>query len=291
MEERDALYLPRNTLAVLKKHDLHFVKKFGQNFLIDGHILESIVEASGATKDDCVLEIGPGIGTLTRALSRAAGRVVAVELDKKLLPVLADTLADCENVTVLQGDILKTDVRALVEAYNGGKPIRVVANLPYYITTPILMTLLEKRLPLYNLTVMVQKEVADRMQASPGGKSYGALSLATQYYAVPRVVAAVPRECFMPAPNVDSAVVSLTLREEKPVTVVSEDALFRCIRAAFGQRRKTLVNALSHAEAALTKERIQSALSRMGLDEKIRGEALTLSQFAALSDLLVSATP
>lgn len=278
---------PKNTIEILNKYRFNFQKKFGQNFLIDTHVLDKIIQAAEITKDDFVLEIGPGIGTLTQYLCENAGEVVAVEIDKMLIPILEDTLSEYDNVTVINQDILKLDLNALVQERNGGRPIKVVANLPYYITTPIIMDLFERHLPLKNVTVMVQKEVADRMQASPGGKDYGALSLAVQYYAEPYIAANVPPNCFMPRPNVGSAVIRLTLHEASPVKVTDEKLLFQMIRASFNQRRKTLVNGLNNSpELSFSKEQITQALSSLQLPENIRGEALTLAQFAALSEIL-----
>lgn len=278
---------PKNTIEILNKYRFNFQKKFGQNFLIDTHVLDKIIQAAEITKDDFVLEIGPGIGTLTQYLCENAGEVVAVEIDKMLIPILEDTLSEYDNVTVINQDILKLDLNALVQERNGGRPIKVVANLPYYITTPIIMDLFERHLPLKNVTVMVQKEVADRMQASPGGKDYGALSLAVQYYAEPYIAANVPPNCFMPRPNVGSAVIRLTLHEASPVKVTDEKLLFQMIRASFNQRRKTLVNGLNNSpELSFSKEQITQALSSLQLPENIRGEALTLAQFAALSEVL-----
>ena len=281
------LGIPQNTIEVIQRHGFSFQKRFGQNFLVDTHVLDKIIESSGAAKEDMVLEIGPGIGTMTRRLAEAAGRVVAVEIDHNLIPILQETLADCPNVTIIEGDILKTDIRALADEYNGGRPIRVVANLPYYITTPILMGLFEGGVPLLSVTVMVQKEVAERMQAGPGTKDYGALSLAVQYYAEAEIVANVPANCFIPRPNVGSAVIRLTRYAEPPVAAKDPDFMFKLIRGAFNQRRKTLPNALGNAEGvSATKEEVQAALSEMGLSQTIRGEALTLAQFAELSDRL-----
>ncbi|MDE6951727.1 MAG: 16S rRNA (adenine(1518)-N(6)/adenine(1519)-N(6))-dimethyltransferase RsmA [Lachnospiraceae bacterium] len=281
------LGIPQNTIAVLQKYQFHFQKKYGQNFLIDTSVLERIIRAAHIDKADCVLEIGPGIGTMTQYLAESAGKVIAVEIDKALIPILEETLAPYENVTVLQGDILKTDVGELAERCNGGKPLKVVANLPYYITTPIIMGLFEKSVPLESITVMVQKEVAERMQAGPGTKDYGALSLAVQYYAEPEIVANVPPNCFMPRPNVGSAVVKLKRFEKPPVEAADEKFLFMLIRAAFSQRRKMLINALAGSgEAAFSKERTEAALEAMGISAQIRGEKLTLSQFAELSNLL-----
>ncbi len=279
---------PQNTIEILKKYDFMFQKRFGQNFLIDTHVLEKIIKSAEITKDDLVLEIGPGIGTMTQYLCENAREVVAVEIDKNLIPILTnDTLADYDNVTVINEDILKLDLNALVKERNDGNRIKVVANLPYYITTPIIMGLFESHVPLQNITVMVQKEVADRMQAGPGSKDYGALSLAVQYYAKPYIAANVPPNCFMPRPNVGSAVIRLTLHEEPPVKVKDEEFMFALIRASFNQRRKTLVNGLTNAaDLKLSKEEVQNALEQMGLSVTVRGEALTLEQFAALSNLL-----
>ncbi len=279
---------PQNTIEILKKYDFMFQKRFGQNFLIDTHVLEKIIKSAEITKDDLVLEIGPGIGTMTQYLCENAREVIAVEIDKNLIPILEnDTLAEYDNVTVINEDILKLDLNTLVEEKNGGNRIKVVANLPYYITTPIIMGLFESHVPLQNITVMVQKEVADRMQAGPGSKDYGALSLAVQYYATPYIAANVPQNCFMPRPNVGSAVIRLTLHEEPPVKVKDESFLFALIRASFNQRRKTLVNGLTNAtELNLSKEEVQAALEQMGLSATVRGEALTLEQFAELSNLL-----
>lgn len=281
---------PQNTIEILKKYDFMFQKRFGQNFLIDTHVLEKIIRSAEITKDDLVLEIGPGIGTMTQYLCENAREVVAVEIDKNLIPILEkDTLAAYDNVTIINEDILKLDLNALVKEKNNGRPIKVVANLPYYITTPIIMGLFEAHVPLQNITVMVQKEVADRMQAGPGSKDYGALSLAVQYYATPYIAANVPPNCFMPRPNVGSAVIRLTLHSEPPVKVVKEEFLFALIRASFNQRRKTLVNGLTNAaELKLCKEEVQAALEQLGLSATVRGEALTLEQFAALANLLVS---
>lgn len=277
---------PTNTIQILKKYNFNFQKRYGQNFLIDSHILEKIIAAAEITKEDCVLEIGPGIGTMTQYLAESAGEVIAVEIDRSLIPILKDTLSDYDNVTILNEDILKVDIRALVQEKNEGKPIKVVANLPYYITTPILMGLFESHVPLHSITVMVQKEVADRMQAGPGTKDYGALSLAVQYYAEPKIALQVSPACFMPKPNVGSAVIQLKKHKENPVHVKDEAYLFSLIRAAFGQRRKTLVNSLMNAgNMNVTKEQILCALEKMELSPSIRGEALTLSQFAELSRL------
>ena len=281
------LGIPQNTIAVLQKYHFNFQKKYGQNFLIDTGVLDRIITAAEITKEDCVLEIGPGIGTMTQYLAERAGEVVAVEIDQNLIPILKETLAAYDNVTVIQDDILKVDVRKIVEEKNGGKPIKVVANLPYYITTPIIMGLFEKHIPLKSITIMVQKEVAERMQVGPGTKDYGALSLAVQYYAKPEIVANVPPNCFIPRPNVGSAVIRLTRYEEPPVKTGNEEKMFALIRASFNQRRKTLVNGLTNAPGlGLTKEQVTEALEQMGLPATIRGEALTLEQFASLSDKL-----
>ena len=278
---------PKNTIEIILKYEFMFQKKFGQNFLIDTHVLEKIISAAGITKNDCVLEIGPGIGTMTQYLAENAGHVVAVEIDRNLIPILKETLADYDNVTVINEDILRVDIKALAEEYNGGKPIKVVANLPYYITTPIIMGLFESGVPIDNITVMVQKEVADRMKEGPGSKDYGALSLAVQYYAEPEIVANVPPNCFIPRPNVGSAVIRLTRHKEMPVEVKDPALMFKIIRASFNQRRKTLQNGLGNApELPYTKEQIAAAIAEMGLTPTIRGEALSLAQFAQLSDIL-----
>ena len=278
---------PKNTIEIIQKYEFMFQKKFGQNFLIDAHVLEKIISAAGITKDDCVLEIGPGIGTMTQYLAENAGHVVAVEIDRNLIPILKETLADYDNVTVINEDILRVDIKALAEEYNGGKPIKVVANLPYYITTPIIMGLFESGVPIDNITVMVQKEVADRMKEGPVSKDYGALSLAVQYYAEPEIVANVPPNCFIPRPNVGSAVIRLTRHKEMPVEVKDPALMFKIIRASFNQRRKTLQNGLGNApELPYTKEQIAAAIAEMGLTPTIRGEALSLAQFAQLSDIL-----
>lgn len=284
---------PQNTIAILKKYDFTFQKKFGQNFLIDTHVLEKIVDAADIGKDDLVLEIGPGIGTVTQYLCEAARQVIAVEIDRKLIKILKDTLSAYDNVEVINEDILKVDIAALVEEKNGGKPIKVVSNLPYYITTPIIMTLLEKRVPVTDMTLMMQEEVARRMQAVPGNKDYGALSLAVQYYSVPYIAAFVPQNCFMPRPNVGSAVVNLKCHEKPPVEVKDEELMFKLIKASFAQRRKTLQNGLTNsAELDFTKEKITEAILKMqeilGMKQNplIRGETLTLKEFACLSDIL-----
>lgn len=278
---------PQVTIETIKKYNFAFQKKFGQNFLIDPHVLEKIVEAAGVTKDDFVLEIGPGIGTMTQYLCENAREVVAVEIDTNLIPILEDTLSAYDNVTVINQDILKLDIAKLAMERNEGKPIKVVANLPYYITTPIIMGLFESHVPIDSITVMVQKEVADRMQVGPGTKDYGALSLAVQFYAKPEIVANVPPNCFMPRPNVGSAVIRLTRHEEVPVQVDDERLMFSIIRASFNQRRKTLANGLSNApQVHLSKEEIQQCIAELGEPLTIRGEALTLEQFATLSNII-----
>lgn len=274
---------PKVTIEIIQKYNFAFQKRFGQNFLIDGHVIGKIIRAAEITKDDVVLEIGPGIGTMTQYLAEAAGEVFAVEIDKNLLPILAETLAEYDNVTVVNEDILKVDIATLT----GGRPVKVVANLPYYITTPIIMGLFENHIPATSITVMVQKEVAERMQAGPGGKDYGALSLAVQYYAEPYIVANVPPNCFMPRPNVGSAVIRLTRHSEPKIVVKDEKFMFKLIRASFNQRRKTLQNGINNlAELSIGKDAVVEALRKMGLPESIRGEALSLAQFAELSDLL-----
>ena len=278
---------PQNTIAVLQKYHFNFQKKFGQNFLIDTHVLDKIIRAAEITKDDFVLEIGPGIGTMTQYLAQAAREVVAVEIDKALIPILQETLSGFPNAEVIQDDILKVDIAELAAERNGGRPIKVVANLPYYITTPIIMSLFEHDVPLALVTVMVQKEVAERMQAGPGSKDYGALSLAVQYYADPYIVANVPPNCFMPRPNVGSAVIRLTRHKVPPVQVEDEKLMFQMIRASFNQRRKTLVNRLNHSpEMTLTKEQITKAVEGLGKGAGVRGEALTLEEFAKLSNTI-----
>ena len=269
---------PKKTIEVIQKYQFAFQKRFGQNFLIDAHVLEKIVNAAGITKDDCVLEIGPGIGTMTQYLAESAGQVIAVEIDTNLLPILTDTLKDYSNVKVINQDILKVDINELVKEYNNGRPIKVVANLPYYITTPIIMGLFESNVPIDNITVMVQKEVADRMQVGPGSKDYGALSLAVQYYASPYIVANVPPNCFIPRPNVGSAVIRLTRYQEPPVQVKDPKLMFKLIRASFNQRRKTLQNGLNNSpEISFSKEEITKAIESLG-------EALSLEQFAQLAN-------
>ena len=278
---------PQNTIAVLQKYNFIFQKKFGQNFLIDTHVLDKIIRAAEIGKDDLVLEIGPGIGTMTQYLSCAAGKVIAVEIDRALIPILEDTLDGYDNVRVINEDVLKVDIRKLVEEENEGRPIKVVANLPYYITTPIIMGLFENHVPIKSITVMVQKEVADRMQVGPGTKDYGALSLAVQYYAKPYIVANVPPNCFMPRPKVGSAVIRLTCHQEKPVQVQDEKLMFNIIRASFNQRRKTLANGLKNAATLdFTKEEVEAAIDALGKGASVRGETLTLEEFARLSDLL-----
>ena len=280
---------PQETIAVLQKYDFVFQKKFGQNFLIDTHVLDKIVSAAQITKEDVVLEIGPGIGTLTQYLAYQAKEVIAVEIDKALIPILQDTLSAYDNVTVLNEDILKVDINKLVNEKNGGKPIKVVANLPYYITTPIIMGLFESHVPVASITVMVQKEVADRMQVGPGTKDYGALSLAVQYYAEPYIVANVPPNCFMPRPKIGSAVIRLTRHEQPPVEVKDEKLMFRLIRASFNQRRKTLANGLKNdTSLPYTKEVVEEAIAACGLPATVRGEALTLAEFAELANYFSS---
>ena len=278
---------PTNTLAIINKYDFIFQKKYGQNFLIDDNIVEKIVREAGVTKDDFVLEIGPGIGTMTQVLCEHAREVVAVEIDDKLIPILKETLGEFDNVSVIHNDILKVDIAALAQERNGGKPIKVVANLPYYITTPIIMGLFESKVPIDSITIMVQKEVADRMQVGPGTKDYGALSLAVQYYAKPEIVVNVPPTCFMPRPNVGSAVIRLVRHENVPVDVKDEKLMFKIIRASFNQRRKTLANGLSNSsEIHLSKEVITTSIEKLGRGPSIRGEALKLSEFAELSNII-----
>lgn len=278
---------PKNTIEVLQKYQFNFQKRFGQNFLIDSYVLEKIIREAGIKKDDMVLEIGPGIGTMTQYLAEAAREVVAIEIDKNLIPILEDTLSKYENVTIINEDVLKVDLKQLVLEKNQGKPIKVVANLPYYITTPIIMELLESKLSIESITIMVQKEVADRMQEGPGSKEYGALSLAVQYYAKPEIVANVPCNCFMPRPKVGSAVIRLTLHQNPVIEVEDEEFMFRLIRASFNQRRKTLVNGIGNApNINVGKEEVARALEEMGLSVSIRGEMLSLNEFAALANLL-----
>lgn len=283
----DKLSNPKKTIEVIQKYNFDFQKKFGQNFLIDSHVLEKIIEAANITKDDFILEIGPGIGTMTQYLSEHAGQVMAVEIDHNLIPILEDTLSGYDNVEVLNADILKVDIGKIAREKNQGRPIKVVANLPYYITTPIIMGLFEKNVPMDSLTVMVQKEVAQRMQAGPGTKDYGALSLAVQFYAQPYIVANVPPNCFMPRPKVGSAVIRLTRYQDMPIKVNNEKLMFTIIRASFNQRRKTLQNGINNSSALhFSKEQVVEALNKMELSPTIRGEALSLEQFARLSDLL-----
>ena len=278
---------PQVTIRTIKKYEFAFQKKFGQNFLIDDHVITKIINAAEITKDDLVLEIGPGIGTMTQYLAESARKVIAVEIDKNLIPILGETLAEYDNVTVINEDILKLDINRLVEEENAGKPIKVVANLPYYITTPIIMGLFESHVPLQSITVMVQKEVADRMQVGPGSKDYGALSLAVQYYAKPYIAANVPPNCFIPRPGVGSAVIRLTRYEEPPVTVKDESLMFKLIRASFNQRRKTLQNGIANSpELPYSKAQVEKALEKMGLAANVRGESLTLAEFAKLSDII-----
>ncbi len=282
-----ALGNTKNTADIIQKYQFHFQKKFGQNFLVDSNILDKIIESAQLTKEDCVLEIGPGIGTMTQCLAEEAGEVVAVEIDRNLIPILEDTLSAYNNVTILNEDILKVDISRIAEEHNGGKPIKVVANLPYYITTPIIMALFESHVPLHSVTVMVQKEMADRMQVGPGTKDYGALSLAVQYYAEPEIITRVPASCFMPKPNVDSTVIRLTRYEKPPVDVEDEAYLFAVIRASFNQRRKTLANGLTNAgNLGVNRQMVEETLNKMGLPAMVRGEALTLGQFAELSSRL-----
>jgi 16S rRNA (adenine1518-N6/adenine1519-N6)-dimethyltransferase len=279
---------PKNTIEILNKYKFVFQKKFGQNFLIDTHVLDKIINSANITKEDFILEIGPGIGTMTQYLAENARKVIAVEIDKMLIPILNDTLSPYDNVTLINEDVLALNINELVKRENDGKPIKVVANLPYYITTPIIMGLFESHVPIDSITIMVQKEVAERMQAGPGSKNYGALSLAVQYYCEPYIVANVPPNCFMPRPNVGSAVIRLTGHKESPVKVENEKLMFRLIRASFNQRRKTLVNGLNNApDISFSKEELIQALEKMGLSINIRGEALTLSQFAILTNHLL----
>lgn len=276
---------PSATNEIINKYSFAFQKKFGQNFLIDSNVLESIIRGAEITKDDFVLEIGPGIGTMTQYLCEAARQVVAVEIDKMLIPILEDTLSEYDNVEVINQDVLKVDIKSLAEEKNNGKPIKVVANLPYYITTPIIMGLFESGVPIDSITIMVQKEVADRMQTGPGSKDYGALSLAVQYYATAKVILNVSATCFMPRPNVDSAVIKLTRHKEPTVNVADEKLMFKIIRASFNQRRKTLVNGLKNSpELSFSKEQIVKAIEKIGKPETIRGEALTLEEFAELAN-------
>ena len=276
---------PQNTIEVLQKYNFSFQKKFGQNFLIDTHVLDKIIQSANITEDDMVLEIGPGIGTMTQYLAEVAGKVIAVEIDKNLIPILSDTLSEYQNVRIINEDVLKLDLRKLADEENGGKAIKVVANLPYYITTPIIMGLFENHVPVESITVMVQKEVADRMQTGPGSKDYGALSLAVQYYAEPYIVANVPPNCFMPRPKVGSAVIRLTRHKEPPVEVKDEKLMFDIIRASFNQRRKTLANGLNNSDKiTCSKEIITEAIEKLGKGSSVRGEALSLQEFASLSN-------
>jgi len=282
------LGIPKNTIEILQKYDFVFQKKFGQNFLIDTHVLDKIIRESNITKEDMVLEVGPGIGTMTQYLCESARKVIAVEIDKALIPILSDTLSEYDNVRVINEDILKVDINKIVREENDNKPIKVVANLPYYITTPIIMGLFESHVPIESITIMVQKEVADRMKVGPGTKDYGALSLAVQYYAEPEIIANVPPNCFMPRPNVSSSVIKLTRHKTPPVQAKDEKLMFKLIRASFNQRRKTLQNSINNSpDLNISKERVVGALEEMGLPPAVRGEALTLAQFAKLSDLLL----
>ena len=280
---------PQKTIEILQKYKFVFQKRYGQNFLIDPRVLEKIMNAAEIGPEDCVLEIGPGIGTMTQYLAERAARVVAVEIDGELIPILQETLADYKNVVLIQNDILKVDIKELAREYGNGRPLKVVANLPYYITTPIVMGLLEGEAPVANITVMVQKEVADRMQAGPGTKDYGALSLAVQYYAKPYIAANVPPNCFIPRPNVGSAVIRLTRHETPPVQAEDPALMFKLIRASFNQRRKTLVNSLNNSpELSCTKEEAAAALEHLGLPSAVRGEALTLEEFAGIANYLAA---
>lgn len=280
---------PQKTIEILKKYDFNFQKKFGQNFLIDEHVIDKILKAAQITENDVVLEIGPGFGTMTQYMAERAKEVIAVEIDQNLIPILSETLAEYPNVTIINQDILKLDLAALAQERNEGRPFKVVANLPYYITTPIIMGIFENHVPVSSVTVMVQKEVADRMQAGPGTKDYGALSLAVQYYAEPYIAANVPPNCFMPRPNVGSAVIRLSTFETPPVTVTDEHMMFKLIRASFNQRRKTLQNGIHNAaDLSFTKEQVVAALDQMHLPATIRGEALTLAQFAELTNILLN---
>ena len=286
---------PSATAEIIKQYQFVFQKKYGQNFLVDANILEKIIRLSEITKDDCVIEIGPGIGTMTQYLAESAGKVIAIEIDRHLIPILEETLKEYKNVTIMNEDVLKVDIKKIVEEKNNGNPIKVVANLPYYITTPIVMGLFESGVPLQDITIMVQKEVAERMQVGPGSKDYGALSLAVQYYARPEVLLQVPGTCFMPRPAVGSAVIRLKRYEKPPVTAQDEKKMFAVIRAAFGQRRKTLSNALAggltYADSKgnpvqVNRQQVCAVFEKMGIKPDIRGETLTLAQFAELSNLL-----
>lgn len=287
MMKEPTLGNPKNTIEILQKYQFSFQKKYGQNFLIDTHVLEKIISSAQITEEDVVLEIGPGIGTMTQYLACAAKKVIAVEIDRSLIPILEDTLGEYKNVRIINEDVLKLDLAKLALEENEGRPIKVVANLPYYITTPIIMGLFEKHVPLESITVMIQKEVADRMQVGPGTKDYGALSLAVQYYAIPYIVANVPPNCFMPRPAVSSAVIRLTKRKEPAVLVEDESLMFRLIRASFNQRRKTLVNGLKNsAELDFSKEEIENAVETLGKGVNVRGEMLSLEEFATLANYL-----
>jgi 16S rRNA (adenine1518-N6/adenine1519-N6)-dimethyltransferase len=285
----DKLAKAANTIEIIKKYDFTFQKRYGQNFLTDTHVIDKIMDAAGLTEDDYVIEIGPGIGSLTQYLAERAGHVTAIEIDRELIPILNETLKEYDNVRIINNDVLKMDLSELIGEENGGRPAKVVANLPYYITTPIVMSLLESHVPLSNITVMVQKEVADRMQAGPGSKDYGALSLAVGYYSKPQIAANVPPNCFIPRPKVGSAVICLDVYDEPKIRVSDEALMFRLIRASFNQRRKTLVNSISNAaDTGFGKQEVADALQRLGLAETVRGEALTLEQFALLTDCLLS---
>lgn len=287
MQEKIAT--PKRTMEIINKYNFIFQKKFGQNFLIDLNILEKIIHGAELTKEDVVIEIGPGIGSLTQVLAENAKKVIAIEIDKKLIPILEETLVGYDNVTIINEDILKVDIQKLVEQYNDGKPVKVIANLPYYITTPIIMGLFENNIPVDTITVMVQKEVADRMQAGPGKKDYGSLSLAVQYYSKPKVVTQVGPNCFIPAPKVGSSVISLKRLDEPEFKVADDKFLFKIIRAGFNQRRKTLVNSISNQESLMiSKDAVQQALEKMGLDARVRGEALTLKQFVELTNCIIN---
>ena len=278
----------KNTQEIIKKHNFSIQKKYGQNFLIDEHVLNKIIAAAELTEDDYVIEIGPGIGTMTERMAPECRHVTAIEIDKELIPILSETLSGFDNVDIINEDVLKVDLNKLIAERNDNKPVKVVANLPYYIKTPIIMSLLENKIPIDTITVMVQKEVADRMMVGPGTKDYGALSLAVQYYAKPYIVANVPMNCFIPRPNVASAVIRLTCHKEPPVTVKDEKLMFNLIRASFNQRRKTLINGISNFSGlSFTKEQVAMALNSIGLSENIRGEALDLEKFAKLSDALL----
>lgn len=287
MQEKIAT--PKRTMEIINKYNFIFQKRFGQNFLIDLNILEKIIHGAELTKEDVVIEIGPGIGSLTQVLAENAKKVIAIEIDKKLIPILEETLVGYDNVTIINEDILKVDIQKLVEQYNDGKPVKVIANLPYYITTPIIMGLFENNIPVDTITVMVQKEVADRMQAGPGKKDYGSLSLAVQYYSKPKVVTQVGPNCFIPAPKVGSSVISLKRLDEPEFKVADDKFLFKIIRAGFNQRRKTLVNSISNQESLMiSKDAVQQALEKMGLDARVRGEALTLKQFVELTNCIIN---